>query len=148
MLLLKDIILKLDKVIENPNDGVDFNTLEECRDALKDIAEDRNEIHRYEVVATGIVRDINYIKHDDKKIGLIKFLFEKARRQSKGDYIRGKLPCIITEDRAKEKIMNGDKIKIWADLSPYEKTRYDGQRFHSMKLWVDKYERVEKNKNV
>lgn len=144
MLLLKDIISKLDKVIEEPNDGVDFNTLEECRDALKDIAEDRNEIHRYEVVATGIVRDINYIKHDDKEVGLIKFLFEKARKQSKGNYIRGKLPCIITEDKATEKLLNGDKIKIWADLSPYEKTRYDGQKFHSIKLWVDKYERVER----
>ena len=148
MLFLKDIISKLDKVIENPNgEDLFLQNIIDCRDALKDIAEDRNEIHRYEVVATGIVRDINYIKHDDKEVGLIKFLFEKARRQSKGDYIRGRLPCIITEDRAKEKIINGDKIKIWADLSPYEKTRYDGQKFHSIKLWVDKYERVER-KNV
>ena len=68
MLNLKDIINKLNNVLNSPDNGVDFNTLEECRDALKDIAEDRNEIHRYEVVATGIVRDINYIKHDDKKI--------------------------------------------------------------------------------
>ena len=40
--------------------------------------------------------------------------------------------------------MNGDRVKLWADFSPYEATREDGVTFHKMKLWVNRLERVEK----
>lgn len=139
------IIDKLTDVIANANKGssIDLEDLVECLNTIKEISEEKD-VHRYEVVATGYVKDLSYIHHKDKQNGLVKFLFEKMRRDSNGKAIRGYIACIMVETKLNEKIMDGDRVKIWADFSPYETTREDGVIFHKIKLWVDKLERIEK----
>lgn len=138
-------IEKLTNIINNAVDGstIEISDLVECVEALKAISEEKD-IHRYEVVATGYVKDLSYIHHKDKQNGLVKFLLEKMRRDSKGNAIRGYIACVMVETKLTEKIMDGDRVKIWADFSPYETTIKDGMTFHKMKLWVDKLERIEK----
>lgn len=138
-------IEKLTDFINNATEGssIDLTDLIECVEALKAISEEKD-IHRYEVVASGYVRELSYIHHEDKKNGLVKFLFEKMRRASNSNAIRGCIVCVISEEKLTEKIMNGDRVKIWADFSPYETHREDGMTFHKLKLWVDKLERVDR----
>ncbi len=139
------IINKLTGVIANANKGssIDLEDLIECLNTIKEISEEKD-VHRYEVVATGYVKDLSYIHHKDKQNGLVKFLLEKMRRDNNGRAIRGYIACVMVETKLTEKIMDGDRVKIWADFSPYETTRKDGMTFHKMKLWVDKLERIEK----
>lgn len=138
-------IEKLTDIIKNAVDGstIEISDLVECVEALKAISEEKD-IHRYEVVATGYVKEMSYIHHQDKENGLVKFLLEKMRRDSTGKAIRGYIACIMSENKLTENIMNGDRVKVWADFSPYETHRDDGITFHKIKLWVDKLERIER----
>ena len=145
MIEVKNTIEKISKIIENPSTEkeISYEDLVECLEALKDISEEKD-VHRYEVVATGYVKELSYIHHKDKQNRLVKFLLEKMRRDSNGKAIRGRIACVMVEDRLNEKILDGDRVKIWADFSPYTTTREDGMTFHKMKLWVDRLERIEK----
>lgn len=145
MIEVTKIIEKLTNVIDNATDGcsIDLTDLVECAETLKAISEEKD-VYRYEVVATGYIRDLSYIHHKDKANGIVKFLLEKMRRDSNGKEIRGRIACVISEEKLSERILNGDRVKIWADFSPYTTTRDDGMIFHKMKLWVDRLERIEK----
>ena len=145
MIEVKKVIDKLNKVIETNEEErvIDLNDLIECVGMLNDLSEGQD-AHRNEVIATGNVYEINYIHHKDKETGLIKFLFEKMKRAKSGDAIRGRIACVMEETRLNTDLREGDRVKIWADFSPYEIHREDGMTFHKLKLWVDKLERIDR----
>lgn len=145
MIEAKRIIDNLTNIIQNAVDGstIDIADLIECVEALKDISEEKD-IHRNEVIATGYVYEVSYIHHEDKPNGLVKFLLEKMRRDSHGKAIRGRIACVMEDSKLNTDLRNGDRVKIWADFSPYETHRDDGITFHKIKLWVDKLERIDK----
>lgn len=146
MIEVESIIEKLNNVINDTDKGIDMNDLIECKNALCELSEEKD-VHRYEVIATGYVKDLSYIQHKDKENGLVKFLLEKMRRDSKGNAIRGYIACIMDENKLTENILNGDRVKIWGDFSPYETKREDGFVFHKIRLWLDKVERIERGKS-
>lgn len=132
------------KVIENALYGegheIDFVELQNCLQVFKDLCEEKD-VHRFEVVAIGNIFEVKYFDNV-KGNRLINFLFQKSKKDKKGQWIRGKLSCVMPEENCKIDLVNGDRVKIYGDLSPYTTHRDDGMIFEKMRIWVNKVEKV------
>lgn len=139
-----EAIQVLEKVIYGNDEekSIDLVELENCLQVIRDLCEEKD-VHRVEVVATGNIFDL---KCFDNVQGnrLINFLFQKSKRDKKGNWIRGKLSCIMAEEKCKTDLRNGDRVKIYGDLSPYITHREDGMTFEKLRVWVEKLERLDK----
>ena len=119
---------------------IDFVELQNCLQVFKDLCEEKD-VHRFEVVAIGNIFEVKYFDNV-KGNRLINFLFQKSKKDKKGQWIRGKLSCVMPEENCKIDLVNGDRVKIYGDLSPYTTHRDDGMIFEKMRIWVNKVEKV------
>ena len=139
-----EAIQKLENIIYSDEQvkSIDIDELESCLQIIKELCEEKD-VHRFEVVATGNVFDIKYFDNVQGN-RLINFLFQKSKKDKKGNWIRGKLSCIMAEEKCQCELKNGDRVKIYGDLSPYTTHRSDGMTFEKIRIWVEKIERLDK----
>ena len=50
----------------------------------------------------------------------------------------------MAEEKCQCELKNGDRVKIYGDLSPYTTHRSDGMTFEKILIWVEKIERLDK----
>lgn len=139
-----EAIQLLEKVIysDEQERSIDLEQLRQCLQVIRDLCEEKD-VHRFEVVATGNIFDIKYFDNVQGN-RLINFLFQKSKKDRKGNWIRGKLSCIMAEEKCFTDLRNGDRVKIYGDFSPYTTHRADGMVFEKIRIWVEKIERLDK----
>ena len=136
MVKCKEAIEILENALFGSDHEVSADEIASVIQTLKDLSEEKD-IRRYEIQAQGRIQEVQYINNNrEEGKGLIKFIFEKSRKDSRGNWIRGGISCIIQEDQVEVELHDGDRVMIKGDFSPYEVER-NGKTVHKIKIWVD-----------